>query len=220
MPTPTPSETLIVVSDTICPWCFIGKRRLEGALTQLASEGLHFELEWRPFQLNPDMPDDGAERTAYRTAKFGSLAKSQAMDKQVADVGQEVGIGFRYDLITRTPNTLASHVMIADALRAGGPALQNRAAEALFQAYFVEGQDIGRTEVLRSIARDVGFDHGPSVNAALWELVEAQDVDARQAGIRGVPSVILGQQLLFSGAQPSDVMAQILRDAVAEAATG
>mgnify|MGYP003669938005 CR=1 FL=1 len=220
MPTPTPSETLIVVSDTICPWCFIGKRRLEGALTQLASEGLHFELEWRPFQLNPDMPDDGAERTAYRTAKFGSLAKSQAMDKQVADVGQEVGIGFRYDLITRTPNTLASHVMIADALRAGGPALQNRAVEALFQAYFVEGQDIGRTEVLRSIARDVGFDHGPSVNAALWELVEAQDVDARQEGIRGVPSVILGQQLLFSGAQPSDVMAQILRDAVAEAATG
>lgn len=213
--TPSYSGALSVISDTICPWCFVGKRRLEMALATLGEEGLTFNVEWLPYQLNPDMPDDGLDRREYRAAKFGSLAKSEALDAQMVETGAEVGLAFRYDLIERTPNTLASHVMIADARRAGGSAMQNIAVEALFSAYFLEGQDIGRPEVLQEIAFKAGFDHGPSVDAALWELVQQEDLTARGAGITGVPSFLLDGHFLFSGAQPADVIVPALRRAVA-----
>lgn len=213
MDTPPKLWTLVVVSDSICPWCFLGKRRIEAAQVTLAAEGLNFDLEWRPFQLNPDMPDAGMDRPTYRAAKYGA-AESAAMDRQITRIGQEVGIGFRYDLIERTPNTMASHVMIADALRAGGTLLQNRAVEAVFQAYFTQGRDIGSREVLRDIARDVGFEHGPAIDPGLWETVELLDRDARRAGIRGVPSVLLGEDFLFSGAQPAEMIVTVLRQAV------
>lgn len=213
MDTPPKLWTLVVVSDSICPWCFLGKRRIEAAQVTLAAEGLNFDLEWRPFQLNPDMPDVGMNRPTYRAAKYGA-AESAAMDRQITRIGQEVGIGFRYDLIERTPNTMASHVMIADALRAGGTLLQNRAVEAVFQAYFTQGRDIGNKEVLRDIARDVGFEHGPAIDPGLWETVELLDRDARRAGIRGVPSVLLGEDFLFSGAQPAEMIVTVLRQAV------
>lgn len=209
------SGTLSVISDSICPWCFVGKRRLEMALPLLAAEGLTFNVEWLPYQLNPDIPDEGLDRSAYRAAKFGSLAKSEALDAQMVKTGAEVGLAFRYDLITRTPNTLASHVMLADARRAGGAAMQNIAVEALFSAYFLEGRDIGRAEVLQEIAFKAGFDHGPSVDAALWELVQQEDMSARAAGISGVPSFLLDGHFLFSGAQPVDVIVLGLRRAVA-----
>lgn len=202
--------TLVVVSDSICPWCFVGKRRIEAAQVRLAAEGLNFALEWRPFQLNPDMPDEGMDRPTYRAAKYGA-AQSAAMDRQLTQIGQEVGIGFRYDLIGRTPNTMASHVMIADALRAGGALLQNRAVEAVFQAYFTQGRDIGSKDVLRDIAREAGFDHGPAADPTLWETVEMQERGARRAGISGVPSVLLGEEFLFSGAQPAEMIVTILR---------
>ena len=207
--------TLSVISDSICPWCFVGKRRLEMALPILASEGLTFTVEWLPYQLNPDMPDDGLDRRDYRAAKFGSLAKSEALDAQMVRTGAQVGLAFRYDLIQRAPNTLASHVMLADARRAGGAATQNRAVEALFSAYFLEGRDIGKADVLRKIAFEAGFDHGPSVDAALWELVQQQDLSARAAGISGVPCFLLDGHVLFSGAQPVEVMVAGLRRAVA-----
>jgi predicted DsbA family dithiol-disulfide isomerase len=207
--------TLIILSDTICPWCFIGKRKIEAALSELGHSGLHFDVEWRPYQLNPDMPDDGMDRRRYRADRFGSSHHSDELDRCVTDVGREVGIDFHYERVLRTPNTLASHVMVADALRAGGYALQNRAVEALFQAYFVEGRDVGRDAVLREIAREVGFDHGPSVSAHLWELVESQDQEARSAGLGGVPSVLLNDRVLFSGAQPTSAIVKALRQVVA-----
>lgn len=203
---------LTVISDTICPWCYVGKRRLEAALRELKAEGLAFDVEWRPYQLNPGMPEGGMDRREYRAAKFGA-ARSDALDRQMVDTGAETGLSFRYDLIERTPSTLASHVLIADARRAGGLAMQDHAVEALFSAYFTEGRDVGRSEVLREIAQEVGFDHNESVGAKLWELVEQEDVRAREAGIRGVPTFLLNDRLLFSGAQPSEVIVAALRGA-------
>jgi predicted DsbA family dithiol-disulfide isomerase len=205
--------TLSIISDTICPWCFIGKRRLEAALPVLRDEGYSFDIEWRPYQLNPDMPDGGLDREAYRTAKVGSLQKSEIIDAQMAAVGNEVGIPFRFDRMTRTPNTLASHVMIADARRAGGSAMQDLAVEGLFQAYFVEGRDIGDAATLREIAADAGFNHGTSVAAGLWELVAQEDLEARTVGISGVPTFLLNGHYLFSGARPTDAIIPTLREA-------
>jgi len=205
---------LSIVSDTICPWCFIGKRRLEAVLPTLQQEGFALSIEWLPYQLNPDMPDDGMDRATYRAAKFGTITKSRDLDAQMTALGREAGIDFRYDRIARTPNTLASHVLIADARRAGGERLQGRTVEALFTAYFVEGRDIGQAEVLRDIARGLGFDHGPSVSADLIELVEQQSLVARQSGINGVPTFLFNAQFLLSGAQPPAVLLDTLRHAL------
>ena len=210
---------LTVISDTICPWCYIGKRRLDAALATLAEEGLAFDVEWRPFQLNPGIPEEGLARAEYRSAKFGAL-KSAALDRQMVETGTQCGIAFRYDLMERTPSTLASHVMVADARRAGGLAMQGAAVEALFAAYFNEGRDVGRPDVLRAIAREVGFDHGPSVRAELWELVEQEDLAARQSGVSGVPTFLLDGRFLFSGAQPPEVIVPALRSAVAPVEAG
>lgn len=208
------TPTISVISDTICPWCYVGKRRLEEALRALKAEGLAFDVEWRPYQLNPGMPEGGLDRADYRAAKFGA-ARSDALDLQMTQLGAQVGIGFRYDLIERTPSTLASHVMIADARRAGGLEMQNAAVEALFRGYFTQGRDIGRADVLREIAQEVGFDHAPSVGARLWELVEQEDLTAREAGVSGVPTFLLNERLLAVGAQPAEVIAAALRGAAA-----
>jgi predicted DsbA family dithiol-disulfide isomerase len=208
----TARAMLTVISDTICPWCYIGKRRLEVALRELRAEGLAFDVEWRPYQLNPGMPEGGLDRGEYRAAKFGA-ARSDALDRQMVDTGAEIGISFRYDLIERTPSTLASHVLIADARLAGGLAMQDRAVEALFSAYFTEGRDVGSSEVLREIAQELGFDHAESVGAELWELVEQEDTRAREAGVSGVPTFLLNGRLLFTCAQSSEVIVAALRDA-------
>lgn len=202
-----------IVFDTICPWCFVGKYRLEAARKLLDIEGIRFDVEWRPYQLNPDMPDDGLDRRTYRATKFGNPARSDALDAQMTALGREIGLHFRFDLIGRTPNTLASHVMIADARRIGGSRLQCKAVEALFTAYFIEGRDVGRRDVLQDIAAQVGFEHEGADDAALRELVEQEDRDARLAGMRSVPSFLLNGHYLFSGAQPVDVLAETLRKA-------
>jgi predicted DsbA family dithiol-disulfide isomerase len=219
---PGSAGVLTVISDTICPWCYVGKRRLDLALADLGAQGMRFEVEWRPFQLNPEMPDRGKDRREYRAAKFGA-AKSDALDQQMVEVGGNLGIEFRYDLIDRTPNTLASHVMIADARRAGGLEVQNAAVEALFAAYFVEGRDVGRPDVLRDIARQVGFEHGPSVDADLWELVQQEELSIREAGVSGVPTYLLDGHYLLTGAQPADMIAAAIlhsRGATIETAFG
>ena len=101
-----------IVSDTICPWCYIGKRHLEHALTTLAEEGLTFQVHWNPFQLNPDMPTEGRDRASYRAWKFGSASKAAALDRRITEAAANVGLEFRTDLMTRTPNTIDSHRMI------------------------------------------------------------------------------------------------------------
>lgn len=203
-----------VVSDAICPWCWIGKRQLGLALEELAADGLRFEVRWRPFQLNPDLPPEGVDRRAYRSAKFGSWERSQELDRRVAEAGAAVGLGFRHDLMARTPNTVDAHRLIRLAGTAGR---QDAVAEALFRAYFTEGRDIGDRSVLAAVAAEAGMDRerveAELAGDACREEVLAEDLAARRAGLTGVPSFLLDRHLLFSGAVAAPQMAEAFRRA-------
>ena len=155
-----------VVSDAICPWCWIGKRHLESALARLADAGEGFEVHWRPFQLNPDMPREGVERAAYRAAKFGSLERSRELDAQVAAAGAAAGLEFRLDRQRRTPNTVDAHRLIRRAGEAGGAARQDAVVERLFRAYFQDGHDIGDRAVLAEVAAEAGLEDAASFLAS------------------------------------------------------
>jgi predicted DsbA family dithiol-disulfide isomerase len=216
--------TLGIFSDTICPWCYVGKRRVERALTELAADGLALTVRWRPFELNPGMPPGGADREAYRAAKFGGRERSQALDARVAAAGAEDGIVFRHDRIARSPNTRSSHRLVWLAGAEGGPDLQGRVVEELFAAYFVEGQDIGDADILAGIGERCGI--GADRVAALLqgqegvEAVVREERWAQAAGLTGVPTVLLDDLVLFSGAQPVPVIVAALREAGQLAAGG
>jgi predicted DsbA family dithiol-disulfide isomerase len=203
-----------VVSDAICPWCWVGKRNLEGALAQLAEEGEQFEVHWRPFQLNPDMPREGVERDAYRAQKFGSVARSRELDAQVASAGRAAGVEFRHALMLRTPNTVDAHRVIRLAGEQG-PAVQNAVVEALFVAYFHDGRDIGDRAVLAEIAAAAGLDAAAYLESDAGAAEVAQeDMGFRRSGLSGVPTFALEGHVLFSGAMPSDRMADVFRRAL------
>ena len=206
-----------VVSDAICPWCWIGKRNLEGALAMLAEVGERFEVHWRPFQLNPDMPREGVERDAYRAAKFGSLERSRELDAQVAAAGAAAGLEFRHDRMRRTPNTLDAHRLIRQA-GAQGAAVQNAVVEALFRTYFQQGRDVGDRAVLAAIAGEAGMDAAKAAaflaSGATEEEVRAEDAGFRRLGLSGVPSFALEGHVLFSGAMPAEQMALAFRRAL------
>jgi predicted DsbA family dithiol-disulfide isomerase len=211
-----PRLELSVVSDTICPWCYVGKRRIERAIEALAAEGFEISLRWLPFELNPDMPTAGMDRRTYRAAKFGSWERSQALDAQVAAEGAREGIAFRHDRISRTPNTRASHRLIWLAGELGGPGLQSRVVEALFAAYFHEGRDIGDRAVLADIGASAGLDE-----ARVLALLDGDDgladvirheMAARSLGVSGVPTVMAGDLVLFSGAQRTPLVVRALRE--------
>lgn len=203
-----------VISDAICPWCYIGKRQMERALALLAPEGLRFSVHWRPFQLNPDMPEKGVERAAYRAAKFGDAARSAQLDAQVAEAGRGVGIAFRHELMRRTPNTVAAHRLLWLAGREGA---QDAVAEALFRGYFTEGSDIGDPSVLAGIAAASGLDRARTAAFLAGgegrEEVLGEDLAARRAGLQGVPTFALDGHVLFSGAVPAETFAEALREA-------
>lgn len=205
-------RTLDVISDAICPWCWIGKAHLDAALEQLRQDGLEFRIRWRPFQLNPDMPAEGVARDAYRAQKFGSIERSRELDAQVADAGRAAGLAFRHDLMTRTPNTIAAHRVIRAAEEAG---VQQAVVDALFRAYFQAGRDIGDAATLDEIAEAAGL---PGMAAMLAgddhrDAVLAEDMAARRGGISGVPSFLMDRHLLFSGAMPAQRMAEAFRQA-------
>ena len=190
-----------VVSDGICPWCFVGKRRLEKALK--AVEGRYeTHVTWRPFQLNPNMPKAGMDRRTYRTAKFGSWEKSQALDAQVAAVGATEGISFAFDQIERTPNTFDSHRLIWLAQREG---IQDAIVEALFRSYFTSGLDIGDRRVLIDIASTTGLsssqvEHFLESNDGVAE-VQQEEAAVHQLGVSGVPFFTINKNYRISGAQ-------------------
>ncbi len=209
-----PVARIDVISDAICPWCYIGKRQLERALVMLAEQKLHFAVAWHPFQLNPDMPREGADRAQYRIAKFGSLEKSRQLDERITETAATVGLEFHLDRLTRTPNTLDAHRVIR---LAGQHGVQDGVVEALFDGYFCNGADIGQRDVLVALAARGGLPAAETSamldgDAGLREVV-AGDQMARNAGISGVPSFALEGHVLFSGAVPAEEMVKAFRHA-------
>lgn len=214
--TPATAGRLEIVSDAICPWCWIGKTHLDRALAILAEEDMTFEIGWLPYQLNPDMPAEGVERAAYRARKFGSVERGAELDAQVAEAGHTAGLTFRHDLMTRTPNTVEAHRLIR---LAGSSGLQHALVGRLFQAYFQEGEDIGDRMVLARLGAEVGLPQDMleafSAGEAARQEVMMESLGLSQAGINGVPSFLLDRHLLFSGAMPGERMAEAFRQAVA-----
>ncbi len=189
-----------IVSDVVCPWCFIGKRRLEKALV-LRPE-IAVEIVWRPFQLNPDMPAEGVDRQAYLAAKFGGDAHAERIYANVAAAGASVDIDFAFDRIRRTPNTRDAHRLIRHAAAEGRA---DAMVEALFRAYFLDGRDIGEHAVLAEIAGAVGLDAAEAVafleSPAELDHVLAEERGARRIGVNAVPCFIFERQYAVSGAQ-------------------
>ena len=205
-----------IVSDAICPWCFVGKRRLERALAIAPPPDL--KIGWRPFQLNPDMPPDGMDRKEYLRLKFGDGDGGQ-MYTAISEAGQREGIGFAFDKIKRTPNTILAHRLIR---YSAGLAQQDAVVEALFRTYFLDGADIGRVETLVGVCEQLGLD-GPSIRRYLEsdedvETVRAEDAYARQIGIEGVPCFIIERKFAISGAQAPEVFVQAFEHVREEAA--
>jgi predicted DsbA family dithiol-disulfide isomerase len=201
-----------VFSDVICPWCFVGKRRLDRALDE-AGLAAATAIRWLPFELNPGMPPDGMERSTYRAGKFGP-DRADALDRDMTALGRQEGIGFAFDRVRRTPNTRAAHCLIAHAARSGRGAA---AVEALFTAYFEEAIDIGEEARLVEIGLGLGLDEA-EVRAALGnetlrEVVAGHEQHAGRLGISGVPFFIVDSRWSVSGAQPVEVWREVLHRA-------
>ena len=196
-----------IASDVVCPWCYIGKRRLEKALESLKGE-VEARIEWLPFQLNPGMPEGGMARTEYRRAKFGSVEKGRALDARVAQEGAGEGIAFAFDRMQRTPNTIAAHRLIGLAQQQGkGDAV----VDALFRAYFEEAKDIGDEAVLKDIAERAGV--SGRADEKILEDVKEKEERVRDLGISGVPTFIFNKESGLSGAYPPEQLAQAIKEA-------
>jgi len=206
-----------VASDVICPWCYIGKRRLEKALALLDGE-VKPEIRWLPFQLNPGMPSQGIPREEYRKAKFGSIERSRGLDARVAAEGEGEGIAFAFERIERTPNTVAAHQLIDLAQRQDAEAAQKQqglgtaVVSALFKAYFEEARDIGDAAVLAAIATGAGVTGWPQ--QADGKQVAQLEEDMRNLGISAVPTFIFGRKVGVSGAHPPEALAQAIKDSL------
>jgi predicted DsbA family dithiol-disulfide isomerase len=198
-----------VISDTVCPWCYIGKRRLERALSLRPQ--IEFDVRWRPFQLDPTTPVDGVDRKVYMERKFGSSEKIKPIHTALLKAGEDEGIPFAFEKIARTPNTLNSHRVIRWSHSLG---VQDQLVESLFRAYFVEGADIGQIKTLAAISDAVGLD-GELVEELLnsdadRESVEREDTLARKIGINGVPTFLIGGTVLVNGAQDAEHLVRII----------
>ncbi|MGF6600927.1 putative DsbA family dithiol-disulfide isomerase [Paraburkholderia sp. GAS448] len=202
-----------VTYDFICPWCWIGEEKLKKAISE-ANAGEQTKFVFVPYELNPGMPVEGLDRKEYRSAKFGSWARSQAMDVQVAEAGRQVGLEFNYALTRRTPNTLAAHRLVW-VLQQGHDVAA--LVEAIFHAYFSAGRDIGDVAVLTEIAVAAGF-RRDKVEAFFAsdsgvDEVRALEVQAIEHGVNSVPSVKIGNQII-SGAQSVALFRATLEDAL------
>lgn len=202
-----------IYSDIVCPWCYVGKRRLERALSELKGV-VKVEATWRPFQLNPTMPLDGMNRKTYLEAKFGSLEVFEKMEEQLLAAGVDEQIPFAFEKIQRTPNTVMAHRLIWYAEQQG---CQDAAVESLFRGYFTEGADIGSMPVLSQLAGRAGLDV-VAVESFLHSEEGATEVKAeesvgRRLGIRGVPYFVINGSIAISGAQPHNIFVSAIRQA-------
>ncbi|SEL89961.1 Predicted dithiol-disulfide isomerase, DsbA family [Roseovarius azorensis] len=207
---------LDIISDPICPWCYIGKTLLEQALAKRPDHP--FKIEWHPFQLNPDMPASGMDRHEYLETKFGGKQGAIRAYAPVLERAEAAGLTIDFAAIKRTPNTLDAHRLIH---WAGIEDRQDRMAMALFAAYFDEGRDIGDHEVLADIADSLGMD-GAMIRRLLQtdadrEDIKARDTQFRQMGITGVPTFIVGGQHAVPGCQPADLWVKVIDELTADA---
>jgi predicted DsbA family dithiol-disulfide isomerase len=207
-----------IVSDTICPWCYIGKRRFERALSLSGRNDV--AISWRPFQLNPDMPPEGMTRDDYVRAKFGGGDRPRQIYQAIAESGREAGIEFQFSRIRRTPNTVLSHRLIYWSAK---QERQEEVVDELFRAYFEGGLDVGNLDVLIECARRAGLDPELAQRYLLSDEgrqeVVASDVYARRLGINGVPCFIVNRKYAVSGAQPPSAFVEVFNLAERDAAT-
>lgn len=216
--------TIDVVSDVVCPWCYIGKRRLAAALNRIAQRrgDIDFQVSWHPFQLNPELPAAGVDRKRYLEDKFGGPERAAEIYARVREAGASVGIPFALERILRQPNTLDAHRLI-------GWAQRQRAAdglvEALFRAYFIDGRYLGDRAELAAIATDAGFD-AAAAQAMLAgtegvDEVRSMDARVRELGVTGVPFFIFDNRFAVSGAQEPEALVGVIEEALAaEAGAG
>jgi predicted DsbA family dithiol-disulfide isomerase len=214
----TDVASIDVYSDVVCPWCYIGKRKLEQALARLSEQNRAVTPHWRSFQLNPDMPSSGMARQDYVAAKFGGTERAKEIYARVTAAGAEVGLAFQFDKIERQPNTIHAHRLIRFA---GLNGKQDAVVEALFRAFFLEFRDIGDIASLSDIASGAGLDRQMvfdflSSDEAI-SAVQLEDETARRLGISGVPFFIFGGKYAVSGAQPAEVIFDAIQQASAEA---
>jgi predicted DsbA family dithiol-disulfide isomerase len=202
-----------VFSDVICPWCYIGKRRVERAIAALDEQ---VTVRWLPFQLNPTMPKEGISRREYRTKKFGSWERSLELDARVVEVGKAEGIDFAFDKIERTANTLDAHRLIWLADQVG---IQDAVVEALFRAYFTDGRDINNRQTLRDVVAEAGLDRARAEGVlnggdGLEAMRDAEELSQRFR-VEGVPFFIVSGKITLSGAQQPDALMEAFRQAEA-----
>src|SRR3984893_6723965 len=202
-----------VISDAICPWCWVAKRRLDRAIAAISPD-VTASVTWRPLELNPEMPKAGVDRRAYRSAKFGSWQHSQALDAQVAAAGRSDGLVFNHDKMERTPNTVDAHRLI---WLAGQQGKQDVVVEGLFAAYFNEGRGVGDPSVLAEVGASAGLERARILAMLASDEGQAEVRSELQRALNlrvsGAPTVLVDGVPLFSGAIRADLMEAELRKA-------
>ncbi|MES0824216.1 DsbA family oxidoreductase [Ruegeria sp. SCP11] len=211
----TQTVKLDIMSDPICPWCYIGKTHLDKALTAIPDHP--FVIEWHPFQLNPDMPDEGMDRREYLEGKFGGKDGAVRAYAPVVEHAEKAGLNIDFEGMKRTPNTLDAHRLIH---WAGIEGKQNAVVDALFDAYFVQGRDIGDHEVLADIADSVGMDAAVVLKLlksdADREDIRTRDTHSRQMGVNSVPTFIVANQHAVPGAQPPEMWEKVIGEIMSQ----
>jgi len=212
----TTSISIDVYSDFICPWCYVGKRRLERALARL--EDVHTRVTWRPFRLNPTMPKEGMDRSTYLEAKFGSLEAFHRLEGHILAAGLSEAVPFAFEKIVRTPNTFSAHRLI---WYAGQQGCQDEVVDSLFRGYFEEGVDIGSSEALTRLAASVGLDAERFLQSdeGVAE-VKAEEAAGHRLGVRGVPYFVFNNRHAISGAQPAEEFVATIQKVRAHQAEG
>ena len=210
--TPSAPLTIDIVSDAVCPWCWIGKRNLDAALA--ANPDLNVDIRWRPYQLDPTIPAGGLDRKEYMQRKFGD--RVPGISERITEAGREAGIDFVFDAIKISPNTIDAHRLIRWAASAG---VQTQVVEDLFRVFFHDGGDIGDHATLLAVGMRAGMDEATLTKLlasdADVDAVEQEIATAQGLGISGVPCFIFGGQFAVSGAQPPSALSAALKKAAA-----
>jgi predicted DsbA family dithiol-disulfide isomerase len=202
---------LDIISDPICPWCYIGKTKLDRALEKHPEH--NFILEWHPFQLNPSMPSEGMDRREYLEAKFGGKERAVEVYSDIANAAEAAGLEINFEGIKRTPSTLNAHRLLHWAALEGK---QNAVVDCLFKAYFREGHDISSHDILTNIATSVGMQADVTrhllMSSADEKDIQDRDAAARERGVSGVPCFVIGNHYVIQGAQDTELWERVIAE--------